>query len=83
LGTTPLELRVESTSVADGPRSFDVKKEGYAPAKLTQGPSEANVEKAVSLAPDSAAHPSSTHKVPGVPGVPGAKPGDLDIRRRR
>jgi eukaryotic-like serine/threonine-protein kinase len=89
LGTTPLKLPIERSSVTAGRRTFLVHKDGYLASTVEQGPSEDNVRSHVSLAND----PTQAVKPVGNGG--GAKnggggggkrppPGDgLDIRRER
>jgi serine/threonine protein kinase len=60
LGVTPLDVRIDPTSVAKGPRVFILKKEGFADKPITQGIADGNLEQVVTLAPD----PQRTVKSP-------------------
>ena len=51
LGRTPLTLTIDAASVAKAPREFIVRLPGYAPAKLVQSASTADVESVVLLTP--------------------------------
>ena len=51
LGETPLKVAIDRASVASGPRTFVLTKEGFAPSKVTQGASYESVRSVVSLAP--------------------------------
>ena len=94
VGTTPVTLTVERTSVTNGARTFVVKKDGYAPATVTQGlTDDKQTKQTVTLAADATAaktpgtKPTGHGPGPG-PGAakPGPKPtggGDLDIRLNR
>jgi serine/threonine-protein kinase len=87
LGETPLEVTIERASVASGPRTFTVKKDGYIHATVTQGPSDADTKTMVALAAQPSKHPrSSTHSSGGSAPAQTSKPqgnGGLDIRLNR
>jgi hypothetical protein len=85
LGETPLKVAIDRASVAAGPRTFVVAKEGFAPSKVTQGASYESVRSVVSLAPAVPAAPEGSAAVKSRPpsggrpagpgsGAPPAKP---------
>ena len=85
LGVTPLPVAIDRTSVANGPRTFVITKEGFAPSKVVQGPSYESVRTVVSLAPAVALAPDGSSAVKSRPpsggkpaavaaGTPPAKP---------
>ncbi len=85
LGVTPLPVAIDRASVAAGPRTFVLTKEGFASSKVVQGPSYESVRSVVSLAPavplapdgSSAvkSHPPSGGKPAGpASGTPPARP---------
>ena len=83
LGPTPLTVPIERTSVASGPRTFTVKKDGYAAATLVQGPSDdKQVKQMVTLTPDPRRSVHGTTPNPGSHPVNTAR-GDTDIRLNR
>jgi serine/threonine-protein kinase len=55
VGITPMQLKVERSSVSREPRAFVLKKDGYANATVVQGPSDGDVRSVVALAVDPAA----------------------------
>jgi serine/threonine-protein kinase len=91
LGPTPLAVSIDKTSVAAGPRTFVLKKDGFLPTPMTQGPLTANAKSTVTLAPDPSAKKKDPKPQPHVVVAPpptntGAKPqntGGLDIRLNR
>jgi serine/threonine protein kinase len=95
LGVTPLDIPIDRSSVADGKaRSFQLKKEGFAPSTITQSASDTGVKQTVTLAPDAprTVKSSSPHTTSGSrpgsggggtkPPVPGPT-ADSDIRLKR
>ena len=50
LGETPVKISVDRASIAAGPRTFLVKKDGFSPAQVVQGASIDNVHSMSSLA---------------------------------
>ncbi len=85
LGETPLKVAIDRASVASGPRTFVVTKEGFAPSKVVQGPSYESVRSVVSLAPAVGLAPDGSSAVKSRPpsggkpagtatGTPPAKP---------
>ena len=94
LGTTPVKVAIDRASVASGPRTFVVIKEGFAPSHVVQGPSTDNVRSVVSLAALAPEAPSAVKSRPpaGKPGAQAATPPKptssatgpgLDIRLKR
>jgi serine/threonine-protein kinase len=87
LGPTPFQMNVTNESVTAHPRTFIVKKEGYADFSVVQGPSRDAVKSMVTLAPEPHDPVKSRPKPAGVP--PTAKPAatpaptGLDIRIKR
>ena len=53
LGTTPLDLTIDKSTVADGKRTFQIKKDGHVPGTWSQGDSDHNLSAVVMLAPES------------------------------
>jgi uncharacterized protein DUF4388/PEGA domain-containing protein len=88
LGRTPLTLSIGAASVANGPREFMLRLPGYAPARLLQSASTADVDSVVLLTP----RLPSASSVEDAPADPEQDPAgsasrskrrDLDIRLRR
>ena len=50
LGETPLDVSIDHASVAAGPRTFVLKREGFAPSQVVQGASNEAVHSVASLA---------------------------------
>jgi serine/threonine-protein kinase len=67
LGETPLKVAIDRASVAQLPRTFVITKEGFAPSRLTQGPSYESVRSMVSLAPAVALAPDASSAVKSRP----------------
>jgi serine/threonine-protein kinase len=96
-GSTPMVISLENSVLRQQATRFVVRKEGFQPYSLVQGPSQENVRMVAALVPLPAAVPSApppdaanTGRVPvtRVPGkLPGktdpAKPPDSDIRLHR
>jgi hypothetical protein len=89
LGRTPLSLTIERASVAEKPRRFILRREGYAPYAVEQRDSEAPVQLSLNLVPTARAGvtPRRPRSAPA-PALKEAPPkrGDaqgLDIRLRR
>ncbi|HVH45386.1 MAG TPA: serine/threonine-protein kinase [Labilithrix sp.] len=82
VGLTPVDVRIDRSSVEASPRTFQLIKDGYTGTSFTQGLAESNVERVVALAPDSgrtkARVPSTVNAV-----APAGRQTDLDIRLRR
>jgi len=57
LGTTPLQVSVESASVAQSARTFSLRKAGYLPYTIVQGASATDVRALAELAKEPAAPP--------------------------
>jgi hypothetical protein len=88
LGRTPLTLTIDAASVARAPREFVVRLPGYAPARLLQSASAANVESVVLLTPrqPNASSPEDEQLDPEQDSAENNsrnKRIDLDIRLRR
>ncbi|MBX3192529.1 MAG: protein kinase [Labilithrix sp.] len=86
LGTTPFEISIERASVASGPRTFAISKDGFVASHVDQGASDDNVHSMVSLAPDtSSAVKSRPQTKPTATGTPPRPPGTStsDIRLKR
>lgn len=86
LGTTPVKLAIERSSVAAGPRTFLVHKDGYLASTVEQGASEDSVRTVVSLVADPGVKPvvKPTGAGQGAGGPRRPPTGDgLDIRRER
>jgi len=89
LGRTPLSLTIERESVAQKPRRFMLRREGYAPYAVDQRDSDAPVHLSLKLVPG--ARSSAPARAPrggaasATKGVPAPKRSDpsLDIRLRR
>lgn len=84
LGTTPLQVSVESASVAQAPRTFSVRKAGYLPYTIVQGASAKDARAVAELAKEPPGPPRPGNKRP--PTVkepsPAAKPGsDIFMQR--
>jgi serine/threonine-protein kinase len=85
LGTTPMQVSVDSASVAQAPRSFSLRKAGYLPYTVVQGASTKNARVLADLAKEPAlAAPRPTAKKPPASKAPSteAKPGN-DIFMQR
>lgn len=86
LGTTPLTIPIEKSSVAAGARTFVLKKDGFVAGTVVQGPADGTVKTMVALAPEPAATVKSRPAAPKV-GTPSKPPAtgnsDLDIRLKR
>jgi hypothetical protein len=52
LGTTPLRLSIDANTVADAPRTFTVKKPGYAPYTIVQGAARTDLSVRAELSPE-------------------------------
>lgn len=99
LGNTPINIPLDRASVTATPRTFTLKREGFIPTQVTQGPTtEATVHNVVALAPDTTAKKTPTKPTgqtagqtpPGKPTGTPAHTGDgtgsqpgLDIRMKR
>jgi len=91
LGTAPLRLSIDSASVARAPRTFTVRKTGYLPYTIVQGPAQkdALVLAELSAAPASglAASPRAKPKPPAAPKIapgkpkPASPPSDIFMQR--
>jgi len=85
LGTTPLQVSVDSATVAQAPRSFSVRKAGYLPYTIVQGAStkDARVLAELAAEPLLAAPRPSAKKPPATkPPSTGAKAGsDIFMQR--
>jgi len=66
LGTTPLQVSIDSASVAQAPRSFSVRKAGYLPYTIVQGASAKDARALAELArePPPSTPPRSSDKRP-------------------
>lgn len=79
LGDTPLNVTIDRASVAAGPRTFVLRKEGFAPSQVVQGASTDSVHSVVALAPLSPSAPlapdgsGSVKSRPPAPGRPVAQ----------
>jgi len=73
LGETPLKVAIDRASVSSAPRTFVITKEGFAPQRVTQGPSSESVRSVVSLAPAVALAPDGSSAVKSRP-PSGGKP---------
>jgi len=62
LGSTPLRMTVEPASVAQGPRTFTVRKSGFLPYTIVQGPSQKDARVLAELAAEPAATPPAGPK---------------------
>lgn len=86
LGTTPLQVSVDSASVAQGPRTFSLRKPGYLPYTIVQGASAKDTRASADLAKEPAAtasrpagkRPPIAAKEPGTEAKPG---GDIFMQR--
>ena len=67
LGETPVKVAIDRASVSAAPRTFTVTKEGFAPARIVQGPSYESVRSVVSLAPAAALAPDGSSAVKSRP----------------
>ncbi len=65
IGVTPVRLSIPKASVEKAPRTFVLRKEGFAPATLSQGLSDRPVRSVVPLATDPEGPVKSPHKTPG------------------
>lgn len=85
LGTTPIQLGIDNTGVAQSARTFSLRKTGYLPYTIVQGASQKNVRVLAELAKAPASTPAHpTGKKPPANKPPGAeaKPGN-DIFMQR
>ncbi len=85
LGTTPIQLSIDSASVAQAPRTFSVRKAGHLPYTIVQGASTKDVHVLAELAaePGRAPRRSGSPK-PAVSSAPGSAPRpDSDIFMQR
>jgi serine/threonine protein kinase len=73
IGTTPMQLTVERASVAAGPRTFVIAKDGYQSTSIVQGPSDETVRSTVALAQDPV-QPVKSHGAGEKPHVNGGTP---------
>ncbi|MGC4079513.1 MAG: PEGA domain-containing protein [Rubrivivax sp.] len=90
LGTTPLQITVDRAATATHPRTFVLKKEGFADSTLVQGSSNETVRSTVTLAPDPPATTKARPKGTSVPvqqatakPVATPAPTGLDIKVKR
>jgi len=60
LGSTPLRLTIDSVSLNAGPRTFTVRKAGYAPYTIVQGASAKDAVVLAELTPEASASGSAT-----------------------
>ena len=67
LGETPVKVAIDRASVSAAPRTFTVVKEGFAPARVVQGPSYESVRSVVSLSPAVALAPDGSSAVKSRP----------------
>jgi eukaryotic-like serine/threonine-protein kinase len=85
LGTTPLQVSIESASVTQAPRTFSIRKTGYLPYTIVQGASAKDARALAELAKEPAAPPSrpAVKKPPSAKEPPRpAKPGsDIFMQR--
>jgi hypothetical protein len=90
LGTTPVQVTIDRTSVQSGPRRFVLRLDGYAPYTVLQGDSTTTVESVallVASAPPAASGsaavpPRRTPRSPGVRPTSTTRP-DTDIKLTR
>ena len=73
LGDTPCNVTIERASIAGGPRTFVLKKDGFAPSQVVQGASTDNVHSVVALAPLAPEVPSAVKSRPPASGKPVAQ----------
>jgi hypothetical protein len=88
LGTTPLPITIERSTVVASPRTFLLKKDGFTTGSLVQGPSSESVSKTmVTLAPEPAAAVKSKPSGPKAGATPTKPPAtgnpEPDIRLKR
>ena len=90
LGSTPLDIRLDRGALKSGPRSFQLKKDGFVTATYNQGTADARVDEVVTLATDTGKpgktpHVAATGKLPSGGGkpTPPSGGGDSDIRLKR
>jgi hypothetical protein len=86
LGSTPMQLSVDSGSVASLPRTFTVRKAGYLPYTIMQGNSAKDVHLFAELVQDQAGASTATAKPkkPALVPAPHASPkpqGDIFMQR--
>ncbi len=75
LGTTPLQISVDNEAARVTARKLIVRRDGYQPYSIVQGPSEDNVRIIASLVPSAEAPAPQTAKHPASsPAAPAAKP---------
>jgi serine/threonine-protein kinase len=60
LGTTPIDIKIDRSSVATSQRSFQLKKDGFVTTVYAQKDADSRVEQTVSLGPDPATKPAKT-----------------------
>jgi hypothetical protein len=85
LGTTPIQLSIDSDGVAHSPRTFSVRKSGYLPYTIVQGPSTKDARVLAELTAEPAHAPArGTGKKPPVASAPaGDSKSDSDIFMQR
>ncbi|HVJ90080.1 MAG TPA: serine/threonine-protein kinase [Labilithrix sp.] len=90
LGSTPLVIEVDRDTVAEGPRHFRLRKDGYQVTTFDQSDASSDVRAVVTLAPVVSLPVAVTARgpiarPPAASAVPSTKPhdGPLDIRLRR
>jgi len=85
LGTTPLQISVDSANVASTPRTFSLRKPGYLPYTIVQGPSAKDARALAELAKEPAGpgpRPSLKRPLPAKEPSQEAKPGsDIFMQR--
>jgi serine/threonine protein kinase len=77
LGSTPLHVTIDPASLTHGARIFSVRKSGYAPYTIVQGPAERDV----SVFAELSAEPKDMSSLAAVPSA--ARPNTLHARRLR
>jgi serine/threonine protein kinase len=75
LGTTPLDIKIERTSVKSAQRSFQIKKDGFVTTVYAQKDADSRVDQTVTLAADPAKAAKTAHAGNGNKPAPSPPPG--------
>jgi serine/threonine protein kinase len=76
LGSTPIQLEIDSARVAQAPRTFSLRKAGYLPYTIVQGASTKDTRVLVELAKQ----PASANQRPAPPKPPATKPPSAEAK---
>jgi serine/threonine-protein kinase len=83
LGTTPMQLSLQNADLRVQPHQLTIRRQGYLPYSIVQGPSDGNVRITAQLAPEVPVQPSYVVQVPQPqPTVVAPSPSPLEPRPR-